>query len=454
MKKRIFALLLSGALCLSLCVPALAAGSEDGGHWDFSDPSMGPQWVPDAPETPSQTPDTPQPSNPGISDWTDDGYDYNTPAPAPSKAPAADPSVGTGGSKTTATPDATVQNGTATAAVSAAMGSELVKQASAGNSREVVIAPKITGSVTKTEVSIPASTVGQIGSQTNADLTVSTPVADVTIPNGGLGSLSSAGGTVSVTAERTGGGVELTVAAGGRTVSSIPGGLTLTVPVSYAAPGTVAVLVGVDGTRQVVRKSVAANGRVTIPLDGSAKLEIVDGSKSFTDVPATSWMADAVAFASAHQLFNGTAPDQFSPDLPMSRGMLAVVLHNLESNPRQAVTGAFADVSSSEWYAEGVAWAAANKIVDGYGGGRFGPNDNITREQLAVMLWRYAGRPAAAGRDLAFVDAGKVSDWAKDALCWAVENHIINGKGNGVLDPGGNATRAETAQMLKNFMLK
>lgn len=442
MKNRLFALLLSGALCLSLCVPALAASSENGGHWDFSDPSVGPQWVPDNPGNPSQ------PSNPDTPGGTNGGYDYYDPVPAPSS------SVSTGTGKTSVTPDATVRNGTAAAAVSTAMGNEIVKQAAAGNSREVVVAPKITGSVTKTEVSIPASTVGQIGSQTNADLTVSTPVANVTIPNGGLSGLSSAGGTVTVTAEQAGGTMELSISAGGRPVNSIPGGLTLTVPVRNAAPGTVAVLIGADGTRQVVRKSVAGNGSVTIPLSGSARLEIVDGGKSFTDVPSTSWMAGAVAFASARQLFNGTAPDRFSPDLPMSRGMLAVVLHNLESNPRQALTEAFSDVGSGEWYAEGVIWAAANGIVDGYGNGQFGPNDSITREQLAVMLWRYAGRPAAAGRDLAFADAGKVSGWAKDALFWAVENHVINGKGNGILDPGGYATRAEAAQMLKNFMEK
>ena len=353
---------------------------------------------------------------------------------------------------TTAAPTASVNNGTATTAINTAMGNEIVKQAVANKSEEVVIAPNVTGSVTKAEVSIPASTVGQIGSQTNASLTVSTPVADVTIPNGGLGSLSSAGGTVTVTAEQVGSSVELTVTAGGRTIQNVPGGVTLTVPAANTTPGTVAVLVHPDGTREVVRKSVANNGAVTIPLDGSAKLEIVDNSRQFADVPATSWAADAVAFASAHELFGGTGANQFSPDLPMSRGMLAVVLHNLENNPAQALTGAFADVDNSQWYAEGVAWAEAQGIIGGYGNGRFGPNDNITREQLAVMLWRYSGSPAATDRELHFADAHRASDWALDALRWATENGIINGKGGGILDPTGQATRAEAAQMLKNFM--
>ena len=111
-------------------------------------------------------------------------------------------------------------------------------------------------------------------------------------------------------------------------------------------------------------------------------------------------------------------------------------------------------MNNSAWYAEGVAWAAAHGIVTGYGGGQFGPNDNITREQLAVMLWRYAGNPAATDRELRFADAYRASDWALEALRWATESGIINGKGNGILDPTGQATRAETAQMLKNFMEK
>ena len=355
---------------------------------------------------------------------------------------------------TTAAPTANTQGGTATTTINTAMGQEIIKQAVANKSEDVVIAPKVTGSVTKAEVSIPASTVGQIGSQTNASLTVSTPVANVTIPNGGLGSLSSAGGTVTVTAEQTGNTVELTVTAGGQTIQNVPGGVTLTVPATSTTPGTVAVLVHEDGTREVIRKSVADNGAVTIPLDGSAKLEIVDNSGYFADVPATSWAADAVAFASAHELFNGTAPGQFSPNTPMSRGMLAVVLHNLESNPAQALTGAFTDVDNSQWYAEGVAWAEAQGIIGGYGNGQFGPNDNITREQLAVMLWRYAGSPAATDRELHFADADKVSDWAMAALRWATEKGIINGKGGGILDPQGPATRVQTAQMFMNFLKK
>lgn len=382
-------------------------------------------------------------------------------APAPSTS-SGSPSVpvstntttedGVSVTETTASPTADTKNGTAAAAVDQATGNEIVKQAKDNDSENVVIAPKITGDVTKTEVSIPASTVGEIGSQTNASLIVSTPVADVTIPKGGLGSLSSEGGTVTVAAEMTGNTVELSITAGGKPVDSIPGGLTLNVPVSDPTRGTVAVLVSGDGTRQIVRKSVADSDSITIPLDGSAELEIIDNSKHFSDVPAGSWMADAIEFTSAHELLNGTGAGRFSPYLSMSRAMLAVVFYNLENNPEQTITGVFDDVDSGRWYAEGITWAAASGIVSGYGNGMFGPDDSITREQLAVMLWRYAGSPAAAETKLSFTDADKADGWALDALCWAVENGIITGKQNGVLDPTGPATRAEAAAMLMRYL--
>lgn len=199
---------------------------------------------------------------------------------------------------------------------------------------------------------------------------------------------------------------------------------------------------------------MADGDSVTIPLDGSAKLELVDNSKPFADVPATGWQAEAAAFVSSHELFSGTAPGQFSPNAPMSRGMLAVVLHNLERNPAQTLTGVFADVDGGQWYAEGVAWAEAQGIIGGYGSGRFGPNDNVTREQLAVMLWRYAGNPAATVQGLSFADADEASGWAVDALRWAAEKGILSGRGDGILDPAGQATRAETARMLMSFMEK
>ncbi len=353
--------------------------------------------------------------------------------------------------ETTAVPPAVVRGTTATAKVDAATGREIIKQAMEHGSERVVIAPDIAGEVTETEVSLPASTISGLHSRTGASLTISTPAARVTIPNEGLDSLASGGGNVTAAAKQSGSILSLSITAGGRPVTDIPGGITLIVPVEYAFPGTVAALVRPDRTREIIRKSITADGSVIIPLRGSAVVEIMDNSKRFADVPAESWAADAVAFASARELFGGTGPDTFSPGAPMTRGMLAAVLHNLEGNPVQAASVRFSDVEDGAWYAAGIRWAAACGIVDGYSGGLFGPGDTITREQLAVMLWRYAGRPAPTRLRLDFPDADQVSGWALDALCWAAEQGILNGRGS-LLAPSGFATRAEAAQMLKNFL--
>ena len=102
--------------------------------------------------------------------------------------------------------------------------------------------------------------------------------------------------------------------------------------------------------------------------------------------------------------------------------------------------------------ADAVIWANANGIVGGYGGGVFGPDDPITREQLAAILWRYAGSPESSHSLDAFTDAGQISDWAMDAMRWANENGVLNGDGSGHLIPRGNATRAHVAQMIQNFL--
>jgi methionine-rich copper-binding protein CopC len=352
----------------------------------------------------------------------------------------------------TTPPQTAAQDGTASAVVSAADGDKLVQEAVKNQSQTIVIKPEITGDVTKAQVSIPASTVDQIQSKTNATLTVSTPIADAAIPREALDALASAGGDVSVTAEQVGQSVTFTLAAGGETVEQIPGGLILTIPAKNAGPGTVAVLVHEDGAREILQRSIAEDGRMSIPLNGSAKIEIVDNSRTFSDVPAANWASEAVTFAAARELFSGTSETTFSPDETMSRAMLATVLYRLEGQPEQTAASAYSDVSSDAWYADSVAWAVENGIASGYGDGQFGPNDSVTREQFVVMLWRYMGSPKAGRRDLEFADADQISDYAQEALCWAVENGVLNGNDSGQLVPGGTATRAEAAQMLKNFM--
>ncbi len=170
----------------------------------------------------------------------------------------------------------------------------------------------------------------------------------------------------------------------------------------------------------------------------------------FPDVSDTGWYIKAVEFVCKNGLMSGYANGRFGPNDSLTRAQFAQIIYNNEGRPKSG-SGRFSDVTTG-WYANAVNWAAAEGIVAGVGGGKFAPDLPITRQDLAVMLWRYAGSPEPRKNELDFSDAGKVSTYAWKALCWAHESGIVNGKGNGVLDPRGNATRAEAAQMVMKFV--
>ncbi|MBR7148011.1 MAG: S-layer homology domain-containing protein [Firmicutes bacterium] len=355
--------------------------------------------------------------------------------------------------ETTAKPEATVTGTTAKTEISESVADQIVEQATKNESHDVIIAPEVSASkdVEKVEVTVDAAVVEKIGKETDANLTVSTSVADVKIENAALEELAQESEQITVSAEKKEETIVIEVKADDKAVSNVSGGLTVTVPVEETSAGMVAVIVHEDGTEEVVRQTVAGEDALEIPLDGSATIKIVDNSKDFEDVKKDDWHSDAVDFASSRELFNGTSATTFGPSENMTRGMLAVVLHNLESNPEHEHEEDFHDVHDQRYYADAVAWAAGEGLVSGYGNGAYGPDDHITRQQLAVILWKYAGCPDS-DHELDFYDEDDIAGYAETALKWANEHKIINGKGGNKLDPTGNATRAEVAQMLKNFM--
>ena len=186
------------------------------------------------------------------------------------------------------------------------------------------------------------------------------------------------------------------------------------------------------------------------PCDGGADCP----SRAYADLSTGTWYHEAVDYAIRRGLLTGYGNGTFNPNGNLSRAQLAQILYNMEGKPSINGGSSFVDVAPDSWYADAVTWAAAQGIVGGYGNGRFGPNDNITREQLAVMLWRYNMEPAATDKELHFSDAAQASGWALEALRWATENGILNGKGNGILDPAGLTSRAEAAQMFENLLNK
>lgn len=195
-----------------------------------------------------------------------------------------------------------------------------------------------------------------------------------------------------------------------------------------------------------------------VTVTGSFKAETpAPVALPFTDVKSGNWFYDAVKYAYAQGLMTGTSATTFAPNGTMNRAMIVTVLYRLEKSP--AVTGAskFTDVPAGQWYSDAVAWAAANKIVNGYDETTFGPMNAVTREQLAAILFRYEQVKGLENVTLEenlnrFPDQNKISAYAIPALQWAVGQKIINGNADGTLDPTGTATRAQVAQIFTNLL--
>lgn len=176
----------------------------------------------------------------------------------------------------------------------------------------------------------------------------------------------------------------------------------------------------------------------------------------FTDVTEDDWFYDAVIDLYEKGLMTGTAGDSFSPLMNTDRAAIVTILWRLEGMPSSGESSAFPDVPVVAWYAQAVAWAHKAGVVEGYDTGKFGPADPITREQLAAILWRYAGSPTVldyegTGR---FTDTEAISPWAAKAVTWALSEGILTGRGDGILDPTGKAARAEAAAMVERFIKK
>jgi hypothetical protein len=212
-----------------------------------------------------------------------------------------------------------------------------------------------------------------------------------------------------------------------------------------------------DRDGKSVEVTAKPNGTYTFKQPaGKVKIEVTykpietPWNNPFADVSESAWYYEAVRFVQEQGLMSGYSDGRFAPEDTLSRSQLAQILFNKEGRPVVNYLLQYGDVSTDTWYTEAVRWAASQGVVSGYGDGTFGPNDPITREQLAVMLWRYSGSPAAT-KELYFNDTDEISGFALEALRWAVENGILNGDG-GRLAPQNQATRAQAAQMLKSFI--
>ena len=180
------------------------------------------------------------------------------------------------------------------------------------------------------------------------------------------------------------------------------------------------------------------------------------GTLPFTDVKTGDWFYEAVQYVYDKGMMTGVSADRFAPASTTTRGMIVTILYRLENEPAVSGGSAFTDVESGAWYADAVAWAAANDIVNGTSATTFAPNSPITREQMATMLYRFAqykGMDAVTLQEnlTGYPDGGQVSDYAIPAMNWAVGQGLIAGMENGTLVPQGSATRAQVATILMRF---
>lgn len=214
------------------------------------------------------------------------------------------------------------------------------------------------------------------------------------------------------------------------------GKIKVEIPVSDPTSGTVAVIVHEDGTEEIIKTSFVTEGGIVLGVSGDVKVRVRDNSKEFVDT-AGDWSGEAIDFVTARELLQGTGEATFSPSAQMTRAMLMVVLARLD--------GVNVETSGKNWYDEGLKWAVGQGLSDGSD-----PDGSITREQIATMLYRYAGRPVSTGDLSVYSDYGQISDYAKNAVGWAVETGLLVGSENS-LNPGDGASRAELATILMRF---
>ena len=228
------------------------------------------------------------------------------------------------------------------------------------------------------------------------------------------------------------------------------------IPVENAGTSTVAVLVKADGTEEVIKTSLATENGVAVSLSDGDTVKIVDNGKTFYDVPGSHWGAEAIDFVTSRELFGGTSTVTFEPDVSMNRGMLVTVLYRLENEPNVWGGGSYTDVPEGMYYSSAVAWADGNGIVTGYADAAFAPGRDITREEMAVVLYRYArykGLDVTASTDLGrYTDADSISAYAQEAMAWTTDYGLVTADTTGALMPKGYATRAQVATILQRFL--
>lgn len=368
--------------------------------------------------------------------------------------------LGSIGSVALASPEVSLLTGNCSAKVDEEMAEDLLRQIKEDEAKGVVIAPQtpIGEDISVIDVAIPCNLLPDLESAGIANIRILTPLATVTIPKADFAALSADQGDVWVSLSRGADSLHMELSANSVPMDSIPAGIQLQASQESCTLTTVVTTQTADGNFKIIPSSVANpdDGTVTFTFSGSGTVYFLNNEKTFSDVPATAWYANGVAFAASHELVSGTGGNLFAPTANITRASIATLLYNMELEPNTGHENPFTDVAAGFWYETPVAWAAVNSIISGNGTGGFSPNLDITREQLAVFLYNYAkfcGIDVSAKECLGgFADQNAVSSWARPAMNWAVSNGLLHGVGANKLLPGGTATRAEVAVLMMNYV--
>ncbi|NOU91961.1 hypothetical protein GC093_01750 [Paenibacillus sp. LMG 31456] len=329
-------------------------------------------------------------------------------------------------------------------------------------------------------MTIPKISIGAAAEAKIESFTIATPVAAITFDKKALKTIAGAAKadvTVSVSAVDTSTlsvpaaiiekvadrpVFDFTVTSGNEKISNFDGGYaTVVVPYTLKAGENANAIVvyyldNNGNLETVMGRFDAATGTVKMKLSHFSRFVIGYNKVTFADVESTQWYAEAVDFVTARQFFSGVSDGKFAPNMAMTRAMFAMVIANIVGADLSSYkTSEFTDVDINAWYGKATAWAADKKIVSGVSNGRFDPDAQITREQMAVMLnnyIKYKGIKLASKSQPDFADASVVSDWAKDAVTQIQSYGIISGVGENTFAPKANADRASVATIFTNFI--
>lgn len=345
--------------------------------------------------------------------------------------------------------------GKLTASIDKATGDKLIENAKSNKSETILIEVESTNQLQNININHLKSFLKDVAQNTESTIEYKTLLAEISLSRKTILELSKEKGeTFTLSIEKANDTISIILKMDDRILTKVNGDIKVELPKIRPSVNTVVMMVDENGRSKVIPKSIFRDDTILATINGSNTLRILENKKAFGDIE-NHWAKESIGYITARELFLGTDIEVFSPNLPMTRGMLVTVLHRLEGQVKTSTTS-FEDVDENKYYAPAVYWASSNGIVEGVGEGIFAPDRVITREQLAVMIYRYG---AALGLDTSskndsisdFKDSDQVSSWASNAMNYAIDTGLISGK-NGSLVPKGNATRGEVATILYRFM--